>query len=64
MYSIVVNNFYDFPGASVDKNPPASAGDSGSTPGPGSFRVPEHALQLLKPMLRLREERPSSLKEE
>ena len=26
--------FWDFPGGAVVKNPPASAGDSGSIPGP------------------------------
>ena len=26
----------DFPGGAVDKNPPASAGGMGSTPGPGT----------------------------
>ena len=41
MCSIVVNNFCDFPGDSVDKNPPARAGDSGSAPGPGSFHTPQ-----------------------
>ena len=30
----------DFPGGSVDKNPPASAGDTGSIPGPGRFHMP------------------------
>ena len=30
----------DFPGGAVDKNPPAKAGDTGSTPGPGRFNMP------------------------
>ena len=28
-------NILDFPGGTVDKNPPANAGDTGSIPGPG-----------------------------
>ena len=46
MYSIasVKHLFYkqyhgDFPGTVV-KNPPASAGDTGSTPGPGRSHMP------------------------
>ena len=27
--------FWDFPGGTVVKNPPANAGDKGSSPGPG-----------------------------
>ena len=30
----------DFPGGSVVKNPPASAGDTGSSPGPGRSHTP------------------------
>ena len=29
----------DFPSGTVDKNPPASAGDMGSIPGPGRFHT-------------------------
>ena len=29
-----------FPGGSVVKNPPANAGDTGSSPGPGESHVP------------------------
>ena len=29
------NNFRDFPGIAVVKNPPANAGDTCSNPGPG-----------------------------
>ena len=29
-----------FPGGSVLKNPPANAGDTGSSPGPGRFHMP------------------------
>ena len=30
----------DFPGGAVVKNPPASAGDTGSIPGPGRSHMP------------------------
>ena len=30
----------DFPGGEVDRNPPASIGDTGSIPGPGRFYMP------------------------
>ena len=33
----------DFPGGAVDKNSPASAGDTGSISGPGRFHVPRTA---------------------
>ena len=43
----------DFPGSSVDKNPPANAGDMDSTAGPGRFYMPcsnyAHGPQLLSP---------------
>ena len=31
----------DFPGDSVVKNPPANAGDVGSSPGPGRSHMPQ-----------------------
>ena len=31
----------DFPGGTVVKNPPASAGDMGSSPGPGRSHMPQ-----------------------
>ena len=34
------NNVQDFPGGAVVKNPPANAGDAGSSPGPGRSHVP------------------------
>ena len=41
----------DFPGGSVVKNPPANAGDTGLSPGPGRSHMPRsnlaHAPQLL-----------------
>ena len=36
----------DFPGGTVDKTLPANAGDTGSSPSPGRFHVP----QMLKPL--------------
>ena len=43
-----------FPGGSVVKSLSASAGDAGSSPGPGRFHMPWEKLncasQLLKPM--------------
>ena len=32
--------FGDFPGGAVVKNPPANAGDTGSSPGPGRSHMP------------------------
>ena len=41
----------DFPGSTVDKNPPVNAGDTGSTPRPGGFHMLQtneaHTPQLL-----------------
>ena len=31
----------DFPGGTMDKNPPANAGDTSSIPGPGTFHMPQ-----------------------
>ena len=31
----------DFPGGAVVKNPPANAGDTGSSPAPGKFHMPQ-----------------------
>ena len=48
-----------FPGGTVVKNPPANAGDKGSSPGPGSSHMPQskeaHAPQLLSLHSRARE---------
>ena len=33
-------NYWDFPGDAVVKNPPANAGDTGSSPGPGRSHMP------------------------
>ena len=35
-----VNFIQDFPGGAVVKNPPANAGDTGSSPGPGISHMP------------------------
>ena len=35
-----IQSVQDFPGGTVNKNPPASAGDTGLIPGPGRFHVP------------------------
>ena len=35
-----MNGKWDFPGGSVIKNPPANAGDTGSSPGPGRSHMP------------------------
>ena len=37
---ILKSLYKDFPGGSVVKNPPASAGDTGSIPGPGRSHMP------------------------
>ena len=34
----------DFPGGAVDKNPPANAEDTGSSPGPGRPHMPQLRL--------------------
>ena len=36
----MTKNFRDFPGGTVVKNPPANAGDTGSSPGPGRSHMP------------------------
>ena len=40
-YSDDIKNFLDFPGDTVVKNPPANAGDMGSSPGPGRSHMPQ-----------------------
>ena len=34
------NKCWDFPGGAVVKNPPANAGDKGSSPSPGRSHMP------------------------
>ena len=45
--------YWDFPGGAVVEIPPANAGDTGSSPGPGRSHMPwsneAHVLQLLSP---------------
>ena len=61
------NHLEDFPGGAVVKNPPANAGDMGSSPGPGGSHMPRsnwaRAPQLLEPVLHnrrgYRNERPA-----
>ena len=38
--SLALKKFKGFPGGAVVKNPPANAGDMGSSPGPGRSRMP------------------------
>ena len=35
-----IRDYGDFPGGPVVKNPPANAGDTGLSPGPGRFHMP------------------------
>ena len=45
--SLVLKNFvkmtqeWGFPGGAVVENPPANAGDTGSSPGPGRSHMPQ-----------------------
>ena len=42
MYPTPIKNLqWDFPGGTVVKNPPAKAGDMGSSPGPGGSHMPQ-----------------------
>ena len=40
MLAVKKFGFGNFPGGTVGKNPFASAGDTGSIPGPGRFHMP------------------------
>ena len=63
---IKIKSFWDFPGGTVVKNPPANAGDTGSSPGPGRSHVPRsnkaHGPQLLSLRSRAREPQLLSLR--
>ena len=63
MESNFKKQYMGFPGGTVVKNPPANAGDTGSSPGPGRSHVPRsneaHAPQLLS--LRSRARAPQLL---
>ena len=37
----IKKKWWDFPGGAVVKNPPANAGDTGSSPGPGRSHMPQ-----------------------
>ena len=37
---LTILNLWGFPGGAVVKNPPANAGDMGSSPGPGRSHMP------------------------
>ena len=39
-HSSIKKDIRDFPGGTVVKNPPANAGDTGSSPGPGRSHMP------------------------
>ena len=41
MFVIQSNEDWDFPGVAVVKNPPANAGDMGSSPGLGRSHMPQ-----------------------
>ena len=45
MQALKNDKTWDFPGGAVVMNPPANAGDSGSSPGPGR----SHAAEQLSP---------------
>ena len=40
-YAATKKSTWDFPGGAVVKNPPAKAGDTGSSPGPGRSHMPQ-----------------------
>ena len=40
-FSTIRGDIRDFPGGAVVKNPPANAGDTGSSPGPGRSHMPQ-----------------------
>ena len=37
---ILIKVYWDFPGGTVVKNPPANTGDTGLSPGPGRYHMP------------------------
>ena len=44
----------DFPGGTVVKNPPANAGDTGSSPDPGRSHMPQSKYACVPQLLSLR----------
>ena len=41
IFTPIKNKILDVPSGTVQKNPPANAGDTGSIPGPGRFPMPQ-----------------------
>ena len=41
IFTAIKTRILDFPSGTMEKNPPANAGDTGSIPGPGRFHVPQ-----------------------
>ena len=39
---VYIYSYRYFPGGAVVKNPPANAGDTGSSPGPGRSHMPQN----------------------
>ena len=39
IYNVTLKKVGDFPGGTVDRNPPANAGDTSSIPGPERFHM-------------------------
>ena len=53
-YMIFKNFLQGFPGGAVVENPPANAGDTGSSPGPGRSHVPRSSWARAPQLLSLR----------
>ena len=51
---VVYTVFKDFPGGPADRSPPANAGDTGSSPGPGGFHMPPSDQAFVPQLLSLR----------
>ena len=45
--------YQNFPGGAMVKNPPANTGDTGSTPGPGRFHMPQSNKACVPQLLSL-----------
>ena len=50
--------FQDFPGGAVVKDPPANAGDTGSSPGPGRSHMPRRSQALASGARAPQQEKP------
>ena len=53
---VLKSNDRDFPGGTVDKNPPTNAGDVSSIPGPWRFHMPQSSYACAPQLLSLRSE--------